>query len=725
MDITKLRHILNKESILKTANARELGQAPQDVLERYRNYALTHVSLGDTTKHLKNLERVLIENQHCAVGAIVGPYGYGKTSTAVHLWNELREQKILAVPPFLWANLSELMDAVYHWLKFEFLQGPKAFIEPLNKLYDNYRQSYKDDLYRKIDPKVVEDLIDRGSLTLETRPDDVVAFFKDVSKLCEQAGYNGMAIFTDELQATLAQYKPSRDQFFADLFQMVKDIQGLEGSWALIISMDDDTEGIITLRRPDILTRLQHSALYFRVKDVYNRREYPAELWAAFGQRFGFDGKEVISPYTLDSIGQVAARSDLGAGPRMVTQVLALAVRNYEKTDQAYTPVQFVDDFLSGLVLFDQQGKFPTAVKKALDNDLVRPSEVNKQVVKLLAAYPMGCPDATLTEFELVEAFQVFPSLARKELIMQMAGGPTLRYLAEEAIVIENIAQRLTNEFASRFSPGKVYASRAAEGLLLQVIIAPAFTGWKSDNPREVDINGTKYLSVRLQGGFESSYPNRIISVLVAALPQSPIPLWKKSNEEADIELRFELNISVLSAEPSRLIVSPEYPDVAIFQLNAIAFNHEEATKILPKFLFEYYTPERWNSLLTLSLMDHLYDNRGDLSEEQNRINAVILPLRQYTLLVLLGEQLETVSPEFESRMVGLDRIKDLIKKQCQQLYPSYKTLVTSSKWQSNLQQYTFALQRFMYQGELSIVRGRRSWKATKEEVADAFAIPG
>lgn len=62
----------------------------------------------------------------------------------------------------------------------------------------------------------------------------------------------------------------------------MKDIQGLEGNWALIISIDDDTEGILTLRHSDILARLQRSALYFRVKDVYNRREYPAELWSAF-----------------------------------------------------------------------------------------------------------------------------------------------------------------------------------------------------------------------------------------------------------------------------------------------------------------------------------------------------------------------------------------------------------------------------------------------------------
>src|SRR3989442_2267878 len=115
MDISKLYPILNKESILKTANARELGQAPQDVLERYRNYALTHVPLGDTTRQLKNLERVIVENKLWAVGAIVGPYGYGKTSTAVHLWNELRHQNILAIPPFVWVNLSELLFPGFNW----------------------------------------------------------------------------------------------------------------------------------------------------------------------------------------------------------------------------------------------------------------------------------------------------------------------------------------------------------------------------------------------------------------------------------------------------------------------------------------------------------------------------------------------------------------------------------------------------------------------------------
>jgi hypothetical protein len=486
MDIKKLYPILNKESILKTANARELGQAPQDVLERYRTYALTHIPLGDTTKQLKDLERVIVENKHCAVGTIVGPYGYGKTSTAVHLWNELRAQKILAIPPFLWVNLSELMDAVYHWLRFEFSLGPKAYVEPLEQLYDQYQQSYKDEIFQKIDPDYAQKLIDKGSLILEIRPADIVSFYQKTSELCEQAGYKGMVIFTDELQATLAQYKPSRDEFFAHLFEIVKEILGMEGHWAWVISMDRDTEGTITRLRPDVLQRMQRSALYFRVKEMYNRREYPSELWAAFEKRFDFDGKTIISAYALDSIGQVAARDDLGAGPRMVTQALVLAIKHYEKTGQAYTPIQFVEDFLAGQMLFDQQGKFPSAVKKALENDQVRTSDTYKDMIKLLAAYPMGCAEMTLKSFGYLEPFREFPALARRELIVQMAGGPTLRYLSEELVANEDIVQRLTSEFANRFSPGKTYAARAAEGFLSQVIISQAFAGLRAREQKDV-----------------------------------------------------------------------------------------------------------------------------------------------------------------------------------------------------------------------------------------------
>lgn len=495
MDISKLNPVLNKESILKTANARELEQSPEDVLQRYQGYALTHIPLGDTTQQVKNLQRVITENKTCAVGTIVGPYGYGKTSTAVHLWNELRETKILAVPPFLWRNLSELMEAVFYWARFEFSLGPKIFIESLEQLYQQSRQSSYNDLVQRLGAETVQDLIDKGQLTLEIKPEDVVNFFSRTSELATQAGYSGIAIFTDELQATLAAYRPSRDQFFAHLFEIVKDILGLAGNWALIMTIDDDTEGMIYRLRQDLLQRLQRSALYFRVKDVYSRREYPAELWGEFEKRFSFNGSEVILSETLESIGQVAARSDLGAGPRMVTNALALAIKNFSDKCQSYSPLNFVDDFLNGLMLFDQRGKFVVSVNKALDNNEVKSSKDRQQLVKFLAAYPMGCTEELLKKFGFFDEFYNFPPLARRELIVQLSGGYILRYLAEEDIEPEQIEQRLTNEFVNRYAPGKTYAKYATDGFLQQVLIDSIFKNreWKLLDSRDILANKINY----------------------------------------------------------------------------------------------------------------------------------------------------------------------------------------------------------------------------------------
>jgi len=724
MDTSKLDPILNKETTLKTASARELQQAPQDVLQRYTTYALTHVPLGDTTRQLANLQRVITQNKTCAVGTVVGPYGYGKTSTAVHLWSELRQQRVLAVPPFLWENLPGLMDAVYYWARFEFQQGPKAFIPQLDDAFNRYRQSQLLEMQNKLGEEQANRLVDEGRLLLKIRPEDIVGFFDRACHVCQQAGYQGLAIFTDELQATLAAYRPSRDQFFADLFAIVRDILGRPGNWAWIISTDDDTEGYIARLRADLLQRLQRSALYFRVREVYSRREYPAELWAAFEEHFGFDGGDVILPQTLDAIGQVAARNDLGAGPRMVTQVLALGVKHYQKTNTPYTPLQFVDDFVAGQVVFDQRGKFVSAVRTALDNPEVRDAEHNQRVVKLLAAFPMGCPEATLARFDLLEDFRAFPPLARRELVLHQSGGYMLRYLAEEEVEPEQIEQRLSNEFVQRYAPGKKYAALAVEGFTQQVLLEPAFKGWKREKSYSAGIDGVEYQVEMMRGTFDQRYPDRLVALMVAAVPQSSSPEWHKPVNEADIEIRFELNYALAAGEPSRLLVSPEMPNAAVFQLNLNTYDPDTANRVLPSFLHDFYAVEQLTPLLALALTDHLFKNRGDSPGDQNRVGAVIAPLRQYVLSVLMNEGVET-HQEFASTMVGVERIKDLFRQQCRGLYPDYQTLKTDRHWKENLQQYVYALERVTSEDGISIARGRRAWRTTKEAVADAFHIRG
>lgn len=726
MDTNKLQPVLTKESILKTANADELGQSPQDVLQRYQTYALTHVPLGETSKQLANLQRVITVNKTCAIGTIVGPYGYGKTSTAVHLWHELRGKQILAIPPFQWVNLQQLVNAVYHWIHFEFSQGPKNFINPLDNLYDRYKEQGFERLGDQLDDETKRDWFERGLLNLELRPEEVVRFFSEACDLCKQAGYKGLAIFTDELQVTVADYKPSRDQFFNDLFQIVKDTLDKPGNWALLISMDDGTEGIISRLRADLTQRMQSSALYFRVRDVYNRREYPAELWTAFEKRFGFDGNEVILPEALESIGQIASREDLGAGPRMVTNALSLAVKHYEARHTPYTPLNFVDDFLAGQVLFDQRGKFSTAVKKALDNKDIQSSAASQQVVKLLAAFPAGCPEATLSRFDLLDSFQAFPPLARRDLISRLAEGHTLRLLLEDERPPEPIEQRLIQEFVSRFTPGKKYAQMAAEGFLKQVLLSDTFreNDWKAGRESAVSAGQTTYRLQPLVGSFDKAFPQREVTLAVTAVRQSSAPTWQKLNAEAEIELHFELNYELSPTEPSQLLVAPERPEIAVFQFNLQAAMPEVAHNILPDILFDYYPADKLTPLLCLALLRYIFGNSGDTPADKNRIRAVAAPLRQYILTVLLGEHVVVQQVEFESPMVGHERVKELFRVQCRALFPIYKTLIISSTWQQNLQQYSYALERIVNEEGVAVARGLRSWETTKNKAADAFRIP-
>ncbi len=211
----------------------------------------------------------------------------------------------------------------------------------------------------------------------------------------------------------------------------------------------------------------------------------------------------------------------------------------------------------------------------------------------------------------------------------------------------------------------------------------------------------------------------------MAAVPQSRPPVWDKPHADADLELRFELNYALAAAEPSRLLVAPDSPNVAVFQLNIAANLPEAADKILPGFLRDYYAVEQITPLLALALIEHMFRNRGDLPDDRNRVNTVISPLRQYALTVLLSDRLEAFPVDFGSAMVGTERIRDLFRLQCKRLYLTYRTLISGNRWKENLQQYCYALEKVIADDGISIAWGRRPWKATKDQVADVFRIPG
>lgn len=724
MAIAALDLLLNKEPILRTAKPDDLRHHAGEIEQQYRTYAATHIPLGTIAKQLADLRRVIVENKACVVGSIVGPYGYGKTSTAVHLWHELAQKQILAIPPFQWLTLEDLITGVYGWIRYIFEQGHRAYVPDLDALYERYCSQASEQIRERMDRELFNQLRDRGQLILNIQPENVIEFYHDACLMCEQAGYKGMVVFTDELQVTVADYKPSMNQFFADFFQLLNTIQIREGHWAWIVSMNDDTEGKITQFRSDIHDRMQRSALFFRVKDIYNRREFPAELWAAYQKHFAFDGNEVIDAAALEALGQIAMRDDLGAGPRMVTVAFSRGIRFYKEHNKPFTPIDLIDDFLNGQILFDKQGKLATIVRHTLESLPGRDQPKMIALVKLLSAFPEGCAATTLQHYRLYQDFEAFPPVARRDLFVELAGGYTLRPLAQQDLTQDTIEQRLMREFTSQYAPGKSAAIAASSAWFLQVLLEYVFTAnaWKPVGRPGFTEQGAG--SVLLRGSADPAYPDRVMLLSVATVKHSQAPEWKRGNGEADFELRFELNYDLQVGEPNSLIVSPDRPYIAILQLNLQATQAEEARK-LPKYFLEYLPPERWSIMLALALIDYLAKNRGDNPNEQSRVNQMMVQPRQFALSLLLGERLVVRPEAFASGMVGDVRLKELIKRMCQKLYPNYHTLKSGPRWLDTIGYYRQAIEKLTASDHISIIRGKQLWETTKENAADVFGIPG
>ena len=77
-----LNYILNKQEIISTVSSEDLITRPDEVQYDYQKHAYTHIPLGDTDAIVSKLLSQ-VNSGKAPVGAVVAPYGYGKTSTVV------------------------------------------------------------------------------------------------------------------------------------------------------------------------------------------------------------------------------------------------------------------------------------------------------------------------------------------------------------------------------------------------------------------------------------------------------------------------------------------------------------------------------------------------------------------------------------------------------------------------------------------------------------------
>ena len=287
--------------------------------------------------------------------------------------------------------------------KIENIQ-PSAVLK-LDNIYNKYREKSIHEFADEegISISKVQELVERNRVYLQCHPDDVVDFLSEISKVLENDELKlfGPIVFTDELQVTMSRYlakQHSRDEFMQDIFELLNSLVNRQGNFGMIIAMPTSTETLINDVRPDIQQRFQYCNLFIRPNTLYERN-FPMELWQKFSEVYSFEdiAFDILSPDTIDSIGQIAFRDDLGAGPRTVIEFIRFGIDCYDEKNLALSPIDLMDGYLDGRSRMILQENY-IALNEVLQSAHVQDINKGDQVVKLLAAYPLGCVDESLSE---------------------------------------------------------------------------------------------------------------------------------------------------------------------------------------------------------------------------------------------------------------------------------------------------------------------------------------
>lgn len=723
-----LQAILDKQAVLSTVNANDLLQNPQRVEGDYQRHVATFVPMGDVSDFADRLVRRVVKAK-TPKGMIVAPYGYGKTSTLAFLWRECEEQDLVAVPPFYCSNLLDILKATYGWVKYRLEHRQPGLVADLDAAYRRYTTATVEEmaeqyaaehgLARVTAKGLLQDMLEKGSLVLKLTPSNLLFFLDEAGTIVENADFQGLAILPDEFQ----QYINKGVNLGRTLQEFREFVWGLDtrtNTVGVIISIPDTTEGgVVEERGKDILHRLKKDDLYYRLEDIYTQ-EFPTRLWDRYRDAFqlGAVADQVIDRHTLRAIGQITEREDLGEGPRTVVDGFKRAILCYQDQGHSYTPIDLVDDFLESNIRFQAQTNTIRRVTRQVLNSTVVDTPAKVQAVKLMAAFPRGCPVPVQKTYDAYEAINALSKQAHGELMTLLVEGYTLlglqrgeaptqtvdviitrfwRIYDEDELHLEGAMRAFTNRLLPRF-----FQRRRGT--------APA--GW-GDLEFMPSMQGSQ--GALVEGTFNPKFPHRHLGLQVGYKEKHLQPLLQGSDFQFDFLFRRGDQDA-----PGGLTLSTD-------RTVRFDFNVRQRVKgPLPsdiQKLQEFVNPEFVTPLLMLSLIDY-FDRWEEIAEttvsesDRSEIEFLITRLLNHTAQMLFNRGIaEGFEPPL--RNVGGRMLEELFNRRCAALFPNYHTLYVQAHYQKVIDAYVNAMRDMT----LKERRGRLPLQDTKEALARRFGL--
>lgn len=713
-----LAAIAHTSPVVATFDTGALQLSPEDVCDTYSRQAATYVEQPVLAAFR---ERFIdgVREAKAPKACLVAPFGYGKTATTIGLWQACQEAGLLAVPPVSCTSFADLARAVHDWLVFalpevrdETARAHEAFLaRSADALARRDEQLFG--IPRQQAAAAIRDKLERGYLDFEDASINLVTFLETAAGIVRQAGRAGLVVLVDEFQQLLGN---ANKGILVSLRQLVWGLRTRHIPLGLLVTMDPDTERTLADRAGDILHRIKDDGLYLDIRHIYDR-EFPARLWEQYATALALPPhvSSAIDRPALDALGQLCERDDLSNGPRTVINVLQRVASVWERGKTvSYTPICLIDDLVSGAVRFDgDRSVVPALVAELLNFPYFQRSPARAQALKLIAAFPRGCPRTLAARYGLDSAWMELNDDLRGEIVTELDEGLALIELQRVGrpanrlnVLLRRYWMQITDQTLFNEDAPRVFAET-----ILPLLFPPKvhdLNGWSTEQEVQLAPDGT-YRGI-VQGTSSVQYPLRRIALTV----NTGSSVTRAADDDRDLDIVFLLDLSPDAKSSLRADATTGHVvlSLALFQVASTGLAGGLA------WIEHYLSPHPISPAVVLNLVRYLTDEVGDVLSERDRVRIedALARLREWLLQELLPQSI-FASAGFDVVQGGLGGFREFLYLLATHRWPHYKTLAVHQHWLSLMQDYEAALAAVPPR----VRAGAAPWQDTKATVAAAF----
>jgi len=746
MSIEGLNYILDKKELIPTVSAQDLLNRPSQVEADYKRHVRTYVPINHIAQGregiltVEDFERKLfnaVKNAKSPRGYLTAEYGYGKTSTAIYLWEQGEKQNLIVVPPFQLLNLPDLVMATHGWVRYKLSEHGYQYVEELDQLYDKViNRSIEQEAERgNINVTMLKTWVDEGKFNLDLQPDEYIRYFEEVTRIALSAGYAGLILLPDEIQQYIEPLmKRSGDPIvpFFNLLQGLATREGYLNFGLILVTVPKELDIIREGRgRKDLIHRMRELSLDLTY--VYDS-EFPERLWDVLANAFNFKdvSKEIVASETLLSLGEIIIRNDLSDGPRTVINTFKRMVQRYltDNNILPYTPIDMIDDFLNGVIAFAGNNKIPSVTRRALQSNFVKGHPDTERAVKLAAAFPVNGASVNIQRaFKVDKATDGLKHDALGELVIGVGkaedGGITLFGLQSGSQQHGWLPAKV-REIRTVYNEFQDIPKDRAISVFIGLLKTHIFKNWKVVDERSSSLVSNQ--SIIFEGEFQSfatRYPKRRVHVRI---------IWDDNEERKDAEIDGDVAIEFyLSLRPDLIDDidkrrSHAYPakisldeNIALIPINLLYFQLEKLSPQIGNALKDVWMPYDLSPMILMNIYKVIDESReenliprGEDQEIKNAFQPELLDnIISYLFNADVGATLDGVA-KGRITEVAIERLLD------EKYRDTYRTIMASSTWKSTLNKYASALDRLdnVYQK-----RGEVEFEGTKTEIAKFMTL--